>query len=128
MFAYLLKKELILLILGSQFTPAIPVFSLFLLGTFLLMILAPYDYILFATKNHRPLVKVNIISLILSLFLAFWLTPSLGAKGIIIASIGAWSLSGVLHFYLIKTRLKLTILPNFFKFILPAIFILSTAS
>jgi len=128
MLAYLLRQELVLLVLGHQFAPAVPVFSLFLLGTFLLMILSPYDHILYATKNHYPLVKVNIVSLILSLFLAFWLTPSLGAKGIVLASIGAWSLDGIWHFYLIKTRLKLKILPDFFKFTLPAALILLTAS
>ncbi|MFC1626981.1 oligosaccharide flippase family protein [Patescibacteria group bacterium] len=124
MFSFLVRKELIILILGNKFIPAIPVFSLLLLGTFILMIIAPYTQILFATKNHKPLIKADIASLFLSIGLAIWLVPSLGAKGIVIASIGAWSLNGFWHYYLIKKHLNIQILPKFFRFIVPALLIL----
>ncbi|MBU1322652.1 oligosaccharide flippase family protein, partial [Patescibacteria group bacterium] len=51
MLLYWFRQEVVLLILGPDFLPAVPVFSVFLLGIYLLMIIAPFDQVLFATKN-----------------------------------------------------------------------------
>jgi len=126
--AFLLRSEIITLVLGSQFSPAVPVFSLFLLGTFLLMLAAPYGHILYATKNHRPLVLVNLITLIITVLLSFILVPNLGAQGSVLASISAWTFSGFIFLCLVKKKLKLTILPQLFKFIFPAIIVILSAT
>jgi len=121
---YLLRQEVVTLVLGSSFIPAVPVFSLFLLGTFILMLVAPYDQILFATQNHQPLVKISLVSLILSLSASFFLIPSLGAQGAVISLIIAWLVSGSWHLFLVKKNLKLKLLPRFFSFFIPALIIL----
>ena len=121
MFVYWFRQEVVLLILGQDFLPSVPIFSVFLLGIYLLMIVAPFDQVLFATKNHRPLVLVNFISLILAVLFCWFLSPRLGAVGAVIASIVAWGVSGVWHLILIKTRLKFKLLLNFPGLILPAV-------
>ena len=125
---FFMRFEVINLILGTQFNPAVPVFSLFLLGMFLLMLTAPYGYVLYATKNHRPLIFVNVISLILAILASIILVPTLGAVGSVLASIIAWSFSGFFFLRLIKKHLKLTVLPKLFEFMVPAIFILLSTS
>lgn len=121
MFVYWFRQEVVLLILGPDFLPAVPVFSVFLLGIYLLMIIAPFDQVLFATKNHRPLVLVNFVSLILAVLVCWLLSPRFGAVGTVIASIIAWSASGVWHLILIKSRLKFKLSLNFPGLIIPAV-------
>lgn len=121
MLLYWFRQEVVLLILGSDFLPAVPVFTTFLLGVYLLMIIAPFDQVLFATKNHRPLVLVNFVSLILAVLAGWLLSPSLGAVGTVIASIIAWVTSGVWYLILIKTRLKFKLLLNFPGLTIPAV-------
>ncbi|MFH2061760.1 MAG: oligosaccharide flippase family protein [Candidatus Beckwithbacteria bacterium] len=121
MLTFLFRLELIQLVLGSKFLPAIPVFSILLLGTYILMILAPYDQALYATKNHRPLILVNIVGLLLAIALSFWLAPIYGAIGTVTASISAWILSGFWHLYLVKKRLSISLLPQLPIILLPAI-------
>ncbi len=118
---FLFRLELIKLVLGTEFLPAVPVFSILLLGTYILMILAPYDQVLFATKNHRPLIIVNLFSLFIAVSLSFWLAPIYGAIGTVIASISAWILSGFWHLRLVKERLTISLLPQLPLILLPAI-------
>jgi len=124
MFLFLLRREIVSLVLGAQFSPAVPVFSLFLLGTYLLMILAPYDQVLFATRNHQPLIYVNLVSLIVALTSSYFLVPILNSQGAVLSLIIAWIINGIWHLWLIKKRLQLVILPQIFKFIFPAILLL----
>jgi len=126
--AFLLRSEIVTLVLGSRFSPAVPVFGLFLLGIFLLMLSAPYGNILYATKNHRSLVLVNLISLIITVLLSFLLVPNLGAQGSVLASISAWTFSGFIFLCLVKKRLKLNILPQLFRFVFPAILVILSAT
>ena len=123
-FAFLVRHELVSLVLGSAFSPAVSVFSLFLLGMFLLMIFSPYDHILFATRQHRPLVKVNLVSLALTVLLSLILIPSLGARGAVLTNLIVWAISGTWRLWLVKSRLKLKLLPQIFAFISPAVIIL----
>jgi O-antigen/teichoic acid export membrane protein len=118
---FLFRLEIIQLILGTEFLPAIPVFSILLLGTYVLMILAPYSQALFATKNHRPLIIVNLLSLLFVLCLSFWLAPIYGALGTAIVSASTWILSGLWHLYLVKKRLAISLLPQLPLILLPAI-------
>jgi len=124
MLLFLLRREIISLILGAQFSQAVPVFSLFLLGTYLLMILAPYDQVLFATQNHQPLIYANLISLIIALTSSYFLVPILDSQGAVLSIIFAWIINGIWHLWLIKKRLKMTIMPQIFKFIIPALLLL----
>lgn len=121
---FLLRREVVNFVLGSQFIPAVPVFSLFLAGMFILMLSAPYGSILYATRNHRPLILINLISLIVAVIINLLLAPRLGASGTVIASLCVWSGTGLAQLYLVKRQLKLTVLPKALVFILPAILIL----
>lgn len=124
MLIFTFRHIIIDLVLGSAFMPAVPIFSVLLLGTFILMILAPYDQALFATKNHKPLIIINIFSLILAISLSFWLVPIYGALGTVIASTTTWLLSGFWHLSLVKKRLKISISSQIFTIIVPAIILL----
>ncbi|MBU1084921.1 polysaccharide biosynthesis C-terminal domain-containing protein, partial [Patescibacteria group bacterium] len=73
------------------------------------------------TKNHRPLILVNIVGLLLAIALSFWLAPIYGAIGTVIASTSSWILSGFCHLYLVKKRLEISLLPQLPIILLPAI-------
>ena len=124
MLIFLFRYFIINLVLGSAFLPAIPVFSILLLGTYILMILAPYDQVLYATKNHKPLIIVNVFSLILAISLSFWLAPIYGSLGTSISVIITWVLSGIWHLILVKKRLQITLFNQFIPIVLPAVLIL----
>jgi len=115
---------LINLILGSQFLESVPIFSLLLLGTYVLMILAPYDQVLFATKNHRPLVVVNIFSLLIAISLSFWLVPIYQSLGTVMASVTAWIFGGFWHLILVRKRLQISLYHQLPLVVLPAVIIL----
>lgn len=114
MFSFLLRKEIILFVLGQDFIPAIPLFSWMLLATYILLLANPYDYALYATKKHASLVKVNLISLILSWLLSVYLMSylHLGAVGAA-AVVTAYGLSRkILAFLFILTLFTLSCQPE----------------
>jgi len=122
MFSFLLRKEIILFVLGQDFIPAIPVFSWMLLATFILLLINPYEYALYATKKQASLVKVNLISLFLSLLLSVYLMSflHLGAVGAAVVNLIIWSFSGFYSLFLIKKNLGFSFYPHALHFILPA--------
>lgn len=122
MFSFLLRKEIILLVLGQDFIPAIPVFSWMLLAVFVLLLINPYEYALYATKKHASLVKVNLISLALSLLLSVYLMSylHLGAVGAAIVNLIIWSFSGLYSLFLIKKNFGFSFYSSALHFILPA--------
>lgn len=122
MLSFLLRKEIILLVLGQDFLPAIPVFSWMLLATYILLLVNPYDYVLYATKKHNSLVKVNLISLILSLLLSFYLMSywHSGAIGVAIINIIIWSVNGLYSLFLIKKNFGFSFYSSAIHFILPS--------
>jgi len=122
MFSFLLRKEIILFVLGQDFLPAIPVFGWMLLAIFILLLINPYEYALYATKKHASLVKVNLISLILSLLLSVYLMSywNLGAIGAAIVNLIIWSFSGFYSLFLIKNHFGFSFYPSALHFILPA--------
>jgi len=122
MFSFLLRKEIILFVLGQDFIPAIPVFSWMLLATYILLLANPYDYTLYATKKHASLVKVNLISLIISLLLSVYLMfyLHLGAAGAAVVNLIIWSFSGFYSLWLIKKNLGFSLYSHTLHFILPA--------
>jgi len=125
MLAFLLRAEIVPLILGPDFMAAIPVFSWLLFGMLILMLVNPYDYILYATNQHHSLVKVNLASLILTLGLSVLLISStglnLGAKGAALVSLIIWVFNGCFSLYLVKKRLKLSFYSKLPNFLIPAI-------
>lgn len=122
MFSFLLRKEIILFVLGQDFLPAIPVFSWMLLATYILLLANPYDYALYAIKKHASLVKVNLISLIISLLLSVYLMSylHLGAVGAAVVNLVIWSFSGFYSLWLIKKNLGFSLYSHTLNFILPA--------
>ena len=121
---FLLRQEIIVLVLGADFISAIPIYSLFLLGMFLLMLFNPYSYVLFACHHHRPLVKINVISLFLTIILSFLMIPYFGARGAVLVNIIIWIINGMWILKIIKQRLQLKIMPYFYNFIIPALLLL----
>ncbi|MBU1323059.1 oligosaccharide flippase family protein [Patescibacteria group bacterium] len=122
MFSFLLRQEIILLVLGQDFLPAVPVFSWMLLAVFVLLLINPYEYALYATKKHASLVKVNLISLALSLLLSVYLMSywHLGAIGAAIINLIIWSFSGLYSLFLIKKNFGFSFYSSALHFILPA--------
>lgn len=105
---YLLKLPLINLILGARFSPAAPIFGWLLIGVFILAIFAPYDYVLYATRNHRSIIWINLLTSGLVLGLGWLLMPHLGAEGAVIASLTGWLSGGLIQFAVLhqKTGIK----------------------
>ena len=110
--AWLFRHTIIKTVLGVEFLHVAPIFSLLLASTFWLMLVAPYDQLLFASKNHRPLILVNLADLAIVVLVSFWLVPQYGALGTVIAVSSSWFIGGLWHLWLVKSRLKIT--PKFF--------------
>ena len=125
---FLLRQEVVALVLGPEFMPAIPVYSLLLLGMFLLMLFNFYNYVLFATHNHKPLVLVNLISLLMTIALSFIMIPRLGATGAALVNLITWIISGLWGLGIIRKRLQLRIMPCFLNFAVPLVLILLLTS
>ena len=119
---FLLRQEIIGLVLGEAFSPSIPVFAWALLGAFVLLIINPYDYVLYATKNHVRLVLVNIIGLGLVIALSFYLIKvlALGAVGAALVNLITWTVSGLYAIFLVKKHLGFSFYRPAVSLILPA--------
>jgi len=104
----LFSRWLVPLALGANYLAAIDIFRIYLLGVLLLAIFAPYDHVLFATNHHRGIVKINLLTTLLLLFLGWQLIPRFGGVGAAWANVIAWLVSGWCQFQLLhqKTGLK----------------------
>ncbi len=125
-FSFLLRREIILFILGQEFLPAIPAFNLLLLGMFILMLVNPYSYILYATKKHKSLIKVNLVGLLLTVILSFYFMSQsgglgLGSTGAVLVSLITWFITGVWSLILVKKQLNISFFPKVFHFLFPAV-------
>ena len=120
---FLLRQEIIGLVLGEAFSPSIAVFAWALLGAFVLLIINPYDYVLYATKNHARLVLVNIIGLGLVIALSVYLMKvlALGAVGAALVNLITWIISGLYAIFLVKKHLKFSFYKQSLSFIVPAV-------
>ena len=100
---FIFRYPLISLVLGDKFLPSVPVFAWLLLGQFILIIFAPYDHVLFATRNHQPIIWVSFLSLILLVGSNYLLAPHYGAVGSAISLVFSW-LFGCLGNFMILVR------------------------
>ena len=113
---YIFRNELIILVLGQDFMPSIEIFSLSLIGIFILMISSPYDHLLYATGKHKILVPLAVATVSLSIILQLIFVPktlfslnmfSLGAEGTVLANIIVWFISAVVEIYLVFKFFKI---------------------
>lgn len=104
----LFSRLLVPLALGSNYLAAVDIFRIYLFGVLLLAILAPYDHVLFATNQHRGIVKINLLTTLLLLFLGWQLIPKFSGAGAAWANVVVWLVSGWGQFRLLnqKTGIK----------------------
>lgn len=123
MVGFLLRREIILFVLGQDFAPSVPVFTWMLLAVFVLLITNPYDYVLYATKKHARLVGITVVSLVLVVVLSFLLMSyfSLGAVGAALVNVITWIISGLYSIFLVKKHLKFAFYKQAFYFVVPAV-------
>lgn len=98
------SRWLVPLILGQEFIAAIAIFRSYLLGMLILSIFTPYDHVLFATNNHRSIIRINLITTVLLLFLGWWLIPIWGGLGAALASVASWLTSGIWQFWVLRQK------------------------
>ena len=101
---FLLRHWLILIALGSQFLPAVPVFSWLLLGVLILAVFSPYSYVLYATRNHRAIVWVNLLTTILVLSLSWLIVPRFGGSGAAVAAVIGWLVGSLIQLEILHRR------------------------
>lgn len=104
LFLFLIRYPLISFILGKQFLPSVPVFAWLLLGQLILIIFAPYDHVLFATRNHQPIIWISLLSLIILVSSNYILAPHYGAVGSAISLVLTWLLSSFCHLLILFRR------------------------
>lgn len=104
---FLFKNELINLILGKQFQPAANLFSLSMVGIFILMVSSCFDHILYASAKHKLMAPITLASTFLIIILQFILVPKTGAYGTIIANISGWFFCSMIQIYLVYKYLKI---------------------
>lgn len=104
----ILSQWLVPLILGQEFIAAVAIFRWYLLGVLILSIFTPYDHVLFATNNHRSIVRINLVTTVLLLFLGWWLIPIWGGLGAAFANVASWLAGGIWQFSVLhkKTGIK----------------------
>lgn len=101
---FLFRYQLITLVLGQQFLPSVPVFAWLLLGQLILIIFIPYDHVLFATRNHQPIIWVTFFSLILLMIFNYFLAPQYGAVGTAISLVFSWLIGSLGNFMILVRR------------------------
>jgi len=119
MLAFLLRREIILVILGREFFPAVSTFGILLLGMLVLMLLNPYSCILYAANKHKLMIKVNLVGLLLTVILSFYFLP-LGAVGAAMVCLFVWLITGAWNFFLVKKQFNLSFFPKTWHFLIPA--------
>lgn len=104
----ILSQWFVPLVLGQEFITAVAIFRWYLLGVLILSIFTPYDHVLFATNNHRSIVRINLVTTILLLFLGWWLIPIWGGLGAAFANVASWLAGGMWQFSVLhkKTGIK----------------------
>ncbi len=125
MLSFILRREIIFFILGREFLPAVPTFSLLLLGMFILMLFNPYSYLLYATNKQKLMIKVNLIGLFLTLIFGFYFMSQspglhLGASGAALVSLSLWVVTGAWNLILVKKQLNISFYPKVGHFLIPA--------
>lgn len=103
---------LIRLVLGEAFAGGGAIFRWLILGIIVLAVFTPYDHILFATKNHRPIVKVNLITTIFVLALSWLLVPIFAGAGAAMALVAGWTVSGIWQFLILRQATGLRFLTD----------------
>ena len=98
------SQWLVPLVLGNQFIPAINVFRIYLLGILLLAIFNPYDHVLFATNNHRSIVRINFLTTLLLLILGWQLVPVWGGAGAAWTNVIIWLIGGFWQFRVMNQK------------------------
>jgi len=95
---------LVPLILGRQFFEAISIFRVWLIGILILGIFTPYDHVLFATRNHRSIVKINLLTTLIVLWLGWRLIPTWGGLGAAMAAVSGWLVGGLWQFAILRQK------------------------
>lgn len=105
---FIASRWLVPVILGQEFIQAVAIFRFYLLGVLILSVFTPYDHVLFATNNHRSIVKINLLTTALLLFLGWRLIPIWGGLGAALASVVSWLVGGIWQFSVLhrKTGIK----------------------
>ncbi len=106
------SQWLVPLVLGGQFTSAINVFRIYLLGILVLAIFTPYDHVLFATNNHRSIVRINFLTTLLLLVLGWQLVPVWGGAGAAWANVITWLIGGWWQFKVMNQKTGVKWLTN----------------
>ncbi|PIP51940.1 hypothetical protein COX09_04330 [Candidatus Beckwithbacteria bacterium CG23_combo_of_CG06-09_8_20_14_all_47_9] len=101
---FLLAGPVVTLVLGGQFAGGAGVFRWLLLGVLILAVFTPYDHVLFATNNHRSIVKVNLVTTVLVLTFAWLLVPGWAGQGAALALVSGWLIGGVWQFLILHQK------------------------
>lgn len=101
---FLLAGPALTLVLGQQFAGGAAVFRWLLAGIMILAVFTPYDHVLFATNNHRSIVRVSLTTTALVLLLGWILVPKLNGEGAAIALFFGWLISGLWQFLILQQK------------------------
>ena len=113
---YFFKTEIILLVLGSNFVQAVPIFILSVIGIIVLTLSSPFDHLLYATGKHKLMAPISFLSTFILIIFQLILIPKnlfghsllgLGGKGAIIASLFAWTFTAIIQIYLVWKYFKI---------------------
>jgi O-antigen/teichoic acid export membrane protein len=103
---------LVPLILGVHFAGAINIFRLWLVGVLILGVFSPYDHVLFATRNHKSIVMINLLTTLIVLGLGWQLIPVLGGVGAAVAAVSGWLIGGVWQYLVLYQKTGIKFLHN----------------
>lgn len=110
---YLFRHLIIRLVLGVDFLGAVGTFSWLLIGFFILLISAPYDHVLFATRNHRIMALTTSVSLIILIGLSLILVPQYGSSGSAMALTISWLIGGWWQYLILKSKTQIRFCKDF---------------
>lgn len=102
----LLSKEIIILLLGKNYLPAIPIFSLQIWAVFTLILLSYISIILSATDNEKLLAKLSVFNAIL-IGIICYIGANHGAVGLAISTYLGMLVGFIFHWYYIHIKLKI---------------------
>lgn len=108
----LISKELVVFLLGKNYTPTIAVFSIQIWSALLLIILSFISVILSSTDNEKLLAKLSIFNAVLIGVFSLW-GANFGALGLARSMWFGMLLGLIFHWYFIKIRIRIMLSKGF---------------
>lgn len=108
----LASREIVVLLLGENYSPSIPIFALQIWAAFVLILLSYISVILSSTDNENLLAKLSVFNAVL-IGIVCLVGANYGALGLAISTWVGMLVGFIFHWYFIKIKIRIKLDPSF---------------